>query len=112
MHIPLRYFGKDCEDYTEQIDKLSYILTCMSLNYIDKESMINNYYFEHIQYYICSYALCKGIIIEGFDNGGLDHQMANQCYYSDENPVIGCLSEDAVLDFVYCPNYVLHTDCD
>lgn len=59
-------FGKDCNDYYTQDEKLSYLLTLCYLTdgHWNLEDMINSWAFEELETEICEYCKCDGIKID------------------------------------------------
>ena len=107
--VSLGDFGTDLCIYDTQYDKLSYLMTC--LYYIGGysiEGIYNSFEFIAIEAAICNYTGAKGIKINPYSNGYIDHQSAP--YGSIE--IINVWNDDEVINFVFNKHISLKTDCD
>lgn len=114
------YFGKNYEIYSEQSEKLAYLVTCCYyLNHYSLEDIHLNYEFKLIERAICKYAGAKGIkvaLLEGVneeeaywnEDFGIDHQ--SQPY--DGIEIIDIYNENSIIDFVFNKYISLQTSCD
>ena len=109
IEVEFGQFGKDYHIYTEQKDKLSYLITCTyylshSFNPYD---IYDSWTFKHINDVICKYTGAKGIKIIGNTEPYLDHQSQP---YSDIEIIN--FYEDEIINFVFNKYVSLKTDCD
>lgn len=117
MHVKFGEFGWEVCTYTDQYNKLSYLLT-MALELNGNAVWLSNNVDTAIEWFmttedfklisdeIAQYTGCKGIIIDHSD-GYIDHQSV----YGGS--IRGFLDENGtgILDFVY-GNVIVHTDND
>lgn len=109
IEVALGHFGKEDCLYTEQIDKLSYLMTCIYYMYCqDCEYMAQQREFQLIEEAVCKYSGAAGIEVISVDNAYLDHQSVP--YGSLE--IINVWDEDEILNFVFNRNVMLRTGCD
>ena len=105
--VPFGKFGKDVEYFTEQEDKLSYLIT--KLYYEtgwDIEDIVNSYEFHYLEEAIMSYVDgCLGIKIDTSIEPEIDHQ-------SNYKDFIDWYDADAVIGFVFGKYIALKTSCD
>lgn len=109
IEVALGHFGKEDRLYTEQIDKLSYLMTC--IYYMADQDciyMMEQREFQLIEDAICKYSGASGIEVVSVDNAYLDHQSVP--YGSLE--IINVWDEDEILNFVFNKNVMLRTGCD
>ena len=120
IHMRLGEFGWEINSYTDQYNKLSYLLTmCAELNGIDFwcindatfESSLEELYdcdeFQLISSVIGEYANCKGIKLDRCE-GYIDHQS-----HEDYSSIPDFLESNGtdIIDFVY-GNVIVNTDND
>lgn len=109
IEVALGYFGKEDRLYTEQIDKLSYLMTCIYYMYCqDCVDMVEQREFQLIEKTLCKYSGAAGIEVVSVNNAYLDHQSIP--YGSLE--IINVWDEDEILNFVFNKNVMLRTGCD
>ena len=105
--VPFGKFGKDVEYFTEQEDKLSYLIT--KLYYKcgwDIEDILNSYKFHCLEKAIMSYVDgCRGIKIDSSIEPEIDHQ-------SSDKDFIDWYDADAIIGFVFGKDIALKTSCD
>ena len=109
LHVDYGQFGKHYNYYTEQYDKLSYLITlchCCANVYGDTRDTSQ---FEAIEEAIINYTGCVGIIIDGLEEPEIDHQSAP---WDGDITFINVYDEDSVIDFVFNKYVALKTTCD
>ena len=106
MHIPYGEFGKEEASYTDQLTKLSYLVSlCWYCADYDIEDEIN---FIKLEEYIMDYVPgCTGIVPQG-DTPDIDHQSAP--WGSIE--IIDMWDKEAVLNYIFNPKVELRTGSD
>lgn len=120
IHMSLGEFGWEIASYSDQYNKLAYLLTmCAELNGIDFwcindadfENSLEEFYdcdeFQLISSVIGEYAKCEGIKLDKSE-GYIDHQS-----YEDYSSIPDFLTQNDtdIIDFVY-GNVIVNTDND
>ena len=125
IRVPLRYWGKEYEEYTSQLDKLSYICTrawYANGGRYDRPYAYGdegNYILGLIEEAICDYTGAKGLELyippvedENWDEyPGFDHQTAPE-YSDDMNEFCNVWNPDSILNFVFNKYISFTTGCD
>ena len=120
IHMSLGEFGWEVASYSDQYNKLAYLLTmCAELNGIDFwcindsefENSLEEFYdcdeFQLISSVIAEYAKCEGIKLDRCE-GYIDHQ-SHEDYCSI--PDFLTQNDTDIIDFVY-GNIIVNTDND
>lgn len=104
-------FGKNIENYFEQSEKLSYLVSLVwyAVPCYDLNEMYDDWYWKQLEKAICEYNGTKGIRI-GNKNAEpyIDHQSAPDSWID----FIDFGNVESLRQFVFCPNIWLRTDCD
>lgn len=114
------YFGKNYKVYSEQIEKLAYLVTCCYyLNHCSLDDIHSNYEFQLIEEAVCEYAGAKGIketVPKDYDEEDVDHWwdfgMDHQSQPYDGIEIINIYDENSIIDFVFNKYVTLTTSCD
>lgn len=116
VRIYLRYFGRECLDYDTQEEKMSYIMSYLWCFLGEDNNSFENYYLwkeikdaliKYINNNNTSKYKCTNITFYG--EGDFDHQTYPECL---EDCVVDLYNPEAVVQFVFNKNAVLHTDSD
>jgi uncharacterized protein YutD len=114
VHVPCGEFGKEHCVYTDQMTKLSYLVTQLVYStkaYYDgdPDELYHDYEFELLDGYIREYCGCNGIKVIKLNKADIDHQSQPESGYVE---FINLYDKDKVLDFIFCEDFALVTDCD
>lgn len=122
IHTQMGEFGWEVVNYTEQSDRLSYLVTMFGVKngmegwWRDNDSSIEekvdalmeNPWFKEFSEEIARHAHCKGLIIDPSD-GYIDHQSHDS--YRSVDEFLDDWGTDAV-EFVFGAGNIVHTDND
>lgn len=110
LHVDYGTFDAEYNVYTEQYDKLSYLITlCSYCADVYCREVTETYQFREIEDAIKEYTGCVGIIIDGLEEPAIDHQSIP---YDGDINIINIYDKDAVIDFVFNKYVGLKTDRD
>ena len=99
LHIDYGEFDSTYNLYTEQYDKLSYLITlCYYCTNMYNSEIRNTYQFKNIETAVKNYTGCTGIIIDGLQEPYIDHQSIPE--YGDIG-IIDIDNEDSIINFVF-----------
>lgn len=101
MHVDLGEFGWGYEEYTDQHNKLSYVITMLYERYGSDFCECNE--FEQLREDLINYSGCIDLVIDSYD-GYVDHQSV--CSILEDYPV------ENYINFIYNPNIKLIIDND
>ena len=109
IHVDYGQFGKNYGFYTEQYDKLSYLVTLCYYCANVYGDVVDTQQFISIEEAVKEYTGCNGIIIDGIEEPAIDHQSIP---WDGDIDFINVYDEDSVIDFVFNKYAALHTTCD
>lgn len=109
LHVDYGEFDASRQIYTEQYDKLSYLITLCYYCAGCYGNTEDSYQFKEIEDAIKEYTGCKGIIINGEEEPSIDHQSAP---YDGDIEIVNIYDKDSIIDFVFNRYVSLKTDRD
>ena len=111
IEIDFGSFGRECEIYNTQYEKLSYLITAAyyvaGMPY-DLDDVYENWEFGQIRDAVCDYTGANDIVILNNEDPYIDHQSVP----SGSIELINTWMEDEVIDFVFNKYVALKTYSD